>query len=100
MEDFSIERAGIANLDFTGELIGQGGTPSPRIKIYHTKAGKYVGEMSANLKMAQAQHFDTPALVISWFRNLGGITAEVEDAIEDAAKHDEAFRTAWNEHVD
>ena len=29
-----------------------------------------------------------------------GITAEIEDAIEDAAKNDEAFKAAWNEHVD
>ena len=100
MEDYSIERAGIANLDFTGELIGQSGGPIPRIKIYRTKANKFVGEMNANQKMAQAQHFDNPVVLINWFRNLGGITAEIQDAIEDAAKHDEVFKATWNEHVD
>jgi hypothetical protein len=100
MEDYSIERSGIANLDFTGELIGQGGSPIPRIKIYRTKANKYVGEMSANQKMAQAQHFDNPVLLINWFKNLVGITGEIQDAIEDAAKNDEVFKAAWNEHVD
>lgn len=100
MEDFSIERAGVANLDFTGELIGQSAGPTPRIKIYRTKAGKYIGETNANLKMAQARHFDTPILMINWFRNTSGITAEIEDAIEEAAKHDDGFKAAWNEHVD
>lgn len=100
MEDFSLERVGIANLDFTGELIGQSSGPTPRIKIYRTKANKYVGEMSANLKMAQAQHFDNPTVLINWFKNTAGITGEIQDAIEDAAKNDEAFKAAWNEHVD
>jgi hypothetical protein len=81
MEEFSIERAGVANLDFTGELIGQSTGPTPRTKIYRTKGGKYVGETNANLKMAQAQHFDAPTIM-------------------DAAKHDDGFKAAWNEHVD
>jgi hypothetical protein len=100
MEDFSLERAGIANLDFTGDLIGQSTGPTPRIKIYRTKDNKFVGEMNANQKMAQAQHFDNPVALINWFRNLTGITADIQDAIEDAAKQDDAFKAAWNEHVD
>jgi hypothetical protein len=100
MEDYSIERAGIANLDFTGELIGQSTGPVPRIKIYRTKANKYVGETGANQKMAQAEPFDNPAVLINWFKSTTGITGEIQDAIEDAAKHDEAFKAAWNEHVD
>src|ERR1700742_3078875 len=100
MEDFSIERAGIANLDFTGDLIGQGGSPVV-IKIYRTKGNKYVGETNANLKMAQAEHFDTPAALISWFKNRPyGITREIQDAIEDAANHDDLFKAAWNVQVD
>lgn len=100
MEDFSIERAGVANLVFTGEMIGQSAGPTPRIKIYRTKAGKYVCETNANLKMAQAQHLDTPTIMINWFKTTSGITAEIEDAIEEAAKHDDGFKAAWNEHVD
>jgi hypothetical protein len=100
MEDFSIERAGVANLDFTGELIGQSTGSTPRIKIYRTKAGKYVAEISTNQKMAQAGHFDNPVVLINWFKNTTGITGEIQDAIEDATKHDEAFKAAWNEHVD
>ena len=102
MEDYSIERAGIANLDFTGELIGQSGGPNPRVKIYRTKDLKYIGELKADQKLAQAQHFDKPVDMISWFKvlNYGGVSPEVQDAIEDATKHDEAFKTIWNEHVD
>lgn len=102
MEDYSIERGGIANLDFTGELIGQSGGPNPRVKIYRTKDIKYIGELKADQKLAQAQPFDKPADVISWFKNLnyGAVSPEVQDAIEDATKHDEAFKAIWNEHVD
>jgi hypothetical protein len=102
MEDYSIERAGIRNLDFTGELIGQSAGPTPRVKIYRTKAGKFVGEVNANQKMAAAQAFDKPADLIIWFKsqNAGTVSPEVQDAIEDATKHDEAFKAVWNEHVD
>jgi len=100
MEDFSIERAGAPNLDFSGELIGQSTGPTPHIKIYRTKGGKYIGETNAQQKMAQAQHFDTAPIMINWFRGTTGITAEIEDAIEEAAKNDDGFKAAWNEHVD
>ena len=102
MEDYSIERAGIANLDFTGELIGQSGGPIPKVKIYRTKALKFIGQLRADLKMAQAQHFDKAVDLINWFKaiNGGSVNPEVQDAIEDATKHDEVFKAAWNEHVD
>ena len=101
MQDYIIERAGIANLDFTGELIGQSAGPIPRVKIYRTKDLKYIGEMGGNQKLVQAQNFDKPADVITWFKSLnyGSVSPEVQDAIEDAAKHDEAFNTIWNVHV-
>ena len=103
MEDFSIERVGIKNLDFTGELIGQSAAPTSRIKIYRTKGLKFIGEVKVNQKMSNAQHCDTPTDLIVWFKNssgAGGITPEIEDAIEDATKHDDGFKAAWNEHVD
>jgi len=100
MQDYSIERVGIANLDFTGDLIGQSAGPTPRVKIYRTKGLKFVGEVKVNQKMSAAEHYDKPADVISWFKNVYGITPEIEDAIEDAAQHDDAFKAAWNEHVD
>ena len=102
MQDFSIERAGIANLDFNGELIGQSGGPNPQVKIYRTKELKYIAELKADQKLAQAQHFDKPVDVISWFKvfNYGAVSPEVQDAIEDATKRDEVFKAIWNEHVD
>ena len=100
MEDYSIERSGIPNLDFTGELIGQSDGPNPRVKIYRTKSAKFIGVMGANQKFATAQPFDKPVDLINWFKNVYGISPEVEDSIEDAAKHDDAFKAAWNVHVD
>ncbi len=100
MQDYTIERVGIPNLDFTGDLIGQSAGPIPRVKIYRTKGLKFIGEIKANQKMSDAQHFDKPADLINWFRSVYGITGEVEDAIEDAAKNDEAFKAAWNERVE
>ena len=99
-EIISIERVGIPNLDFTGEIIGQSGGPTPKVKIYRTKSQKFIGEIKVNQKQSNAQHFDKPDGVIGWFRNTCGITPEIEDAIEDASKHDDGFKAAWNEHVD
>jgi len=55
-----------------------------------------------NLKMSEAQHFDNPTLLITWFKNLnaGALRSDAQDAIEQAASNDDAFKTAWNEHVD
>ena len=103
MEDYSIERAGIPNLDFTGDLIGQSAGPAPTVKIYRTKALKYVGELRANQKFAQAQgDYDKPIDLINWFKtvNYGNLAPEVEDAIEDASKNDAGFKAAWNMYVD
>ncbi len=100
MENYSIERLGIPNLDFDGELIGQSTGATPRIKIYRTRGQKYVGQIDANQKFSNAQAFDKPDAVVAWFRNNCGITPEVEGAIEGAAGNDEGFKAAWNVHVD
>ena len=102
MQDYSIERQGIANLDFTGEIIGQSNDPNHVIRIYRTAAKKFIGQWGANLKMSEAQHFDNPTLLITWFKNFnaGALRSDAQDAIEQAASNDDAFKTAWNEHVD
>jgi hypothetical protein len=100
MENYSIERLGIPNLDFNGELIGQSAGPSPRVKIYRTQGRKYIGQFDASQKFSKAEPFDKPLEVVAWFRINWTITPEIEDAIESAAKSDETFRAAWNEHVD
>ncbi len=101
MQDFSIERSGVPNLDFTGELIGQNYSSNPTIKIYKTKAGKFVGQQDANLKLSRAEYFETAPLLINWFKIPHGvISPDAELAIEDAANRDDSFKTAWNVHVD
>ena len=102
MQEYTIERQGIANLDFAGEIIGQSSDTNPAIKIYRTEAKKFVGQWGANLKMSQAQHFDNPTLLINWFRQINGgsLRPDAQDAIEMAASKDDAFRAAWNERVD
>ena len=101
MNEYSLERAGVANLDFTGEIIGQSGAPKPSILIYRTDTKKFVGQLRADQKFSLAQHFDNPTGVIEWFKHNynGAIVPTVQDAIEDAATHDDAFKAAWNEHV-
>jgi hypothetical protein len=104
MQDFSIERNGIPNLDFTGDLIGQGsqtqGYP-PTAKIYRTKEGHYIGQLNASLKLSTADGpFNTPNEVIEWFKRLSGyLTPDVQAAIENATQIDDGFKKAWNDYV-
>ena len=101
MQDFTIERVGQPNLDFTGEMIGQSSGVNPKIKIYRTKAGHYVGEIAKDSKRSDANCFDKPDLVVNWFRTLvGGISVDVQAAIEAATTKDEGFKKLWNQHVD
>lgn len=102
MEHYSVERTGIPNLDFDGEIIGSSGGSNPCVKIYRTKGLQYIAQLDANLKFSKAQHFDKPDGVIAYFRNLAAPSAlpqDCENAIEDAAVRDDGFKTAWNEHV-
>ena|SRR5665213_3869652 len=102
MQDFTIERVGQPNLDFNGELIGQNAEVNPRIIIYRTKAGHYVGEIKEDAKRSATCHFEKPEPVVNWFRNLSGgvIPQDVQAAIEASATKDEEFRKLWNEHID
>jgi hypothetical protein len=101
-QEYSIERVGIPNLDFTGEIIGLSSGPIPQLKIYRTKAGKYIGELRADAKRSNANSFDRPGDFIVWLRSEVGnpITPAAQEAVEDAAKNDDVFKAAWNVHVD
>jgi len=99
MEHYTIERTGIPNLDFDGEIIGTSGGPSPSVKIYRTKGLEYVAQLDANLKFSKAQHFDKPDGVVLYFRSMVGLTQDCENAIEDATSHDDGFKAIWNERV-
>jgi len=99
MEHYTLERTGVPNLDFDGDIIGTSGGPNPRVKIYRTKGIQYIAQLDANQKFSKAQHFDKPDGVIAYFRNVNGLPQDCEDAIEEAAKNDDGFKAAWNEHI-
>ena len=73
------------------------------VKIYRTKALKYIGQLNANQKLSIAQgDFEKPEDLINWFKSqnyMPVIIPDVQDAIEDATKHDEPFKAAWNVYV-
>jgi hypothetical protein len=101
-QEYSIERVGIPNLDFTGEMIGSSGGPSPQLKTYRTKGGNFIGELRGDSKRSKANSFDKPGDLIVWLKAEVGnpITLLVQNAVEEAAKNDNAFKAAWNVRVD
>lgn len=103
MQSFTIERQGIPNLDFTGELIGQNNYNPSTVKIYRTQAKKYIGQLRANQALSIADGgFDTPQQLFAWFIRNGGfadITPEIQAAIEDATTKDDGIKAAWNDCV-
>ena len=101
MQDYTIERVGRPDLLFDGDLIGRSAGDKPRIKIYRTKAGKFIGEMPGDDKRAKAEHFEKPAELVAWLR--GGsnfLTEEAQAAVEDAVKNDASFKSFWTERVE
>ena len=58
--------------------------------------------MKLDAKRSKVTPFDKPSDLILWLRNEVGspITPAAQDAVEEAAKSDDAFRAALNEHVD
>ncbi len=101
MQDYNIERIGLPNLLFTGDLIGQSGGGDPQIRIFRTKAAKFIGELVHPSNRNEADHFDKPADLVNWLkRKLSAITPAAQAAIEDAVKHDEAFQSYWTEKVE
>jgi hypothetical protein len=45
MAEIKIERAGMKDLVFEGDVIGKSPKDNPEVKIYRTKGGKFVGAM-------------------------------------------------------
>ena len=101
-QEYSIERVGIKNLDFTGTLIGSGSGPVPALKIYRTKGGTFIGALRADAERSNAKPFDKPEDLITWLKGEIGspISEAAQGAVEEAAKNDIVFKAAWNEHVD
>ena len=101
-QEYSIERVGIPNLDFTGTIIGSSSDPAPMLKIYRTKAGKFIGALRVDAERSNARPFDKPGDLIIWLKGEVGspINQVAQEAVEEAAKNDNDFKAAWNEHVD
>ena len=106
MQDYTVERVGKPDLAFTGELIGQSDastfSPIPNIRIYRTKAGKFVAALAKDPKRSVADHFEKPAEVLNWLKvSAGGsINPDAQAAIEQACSKDADFKSFWTEHVD
>jgi hypothetical protein len=101
MQEFTIERPGKPDLDFTGDLIGQSAGGAPRLKIYRTKAGEFIAALRVDTERAEANPFGKAADLVAWVRNyLGSITEDAQVAIEQAAKNDAAFKTYWTERIE
>jgi hypothetical protein len=104
MQQFTIELVGQPNLVFEGEQIGQSEGPAPRIKIYRTKAGHYVGEIKQGGVRSDACHYDTPEQVVNWFKgqpsSCGQVTPDVQAAIEAATTKDDQFKKYWTVQID
>jgi hypothetical protein len=100
MQDYNIERVGQPDLVFNGDLIGQSAGAN-RVKLYRTKGGKFIAQLSVDAQRSHAAPFDKPADLITWLKsNLNSITPEAQVAIEEAAKKDEAFKKFWTERVE
>ena len=112
LESFRIIRDGDTPLRFRGRLIGSAREVADvnnvvyEVELYRTASGKFVVRAyfdSAYLKHAKhnAERFDTVAEAITWLRdpNTGKLGVAAQDALTDAAKHDEDVLTAYGEDV-
>lgn len=112
MDKHVIKRDGLPPIAFTGDLIGsttRGRNDSrwTEVKIYRTQAGRFVAQIS-RLTCWQGENdhraaasFATAAKLIEWLKE-GSETlgAKSQEAVEDAAKTEPAFATAWVEEVE
>ena len=101
IQDYTIERVGRPDLVFNGELIGRSAGDKPHIKIYRTKAGKFIGEMAVGAERASAEHFDKPLDLVAWLRRgSSSLTEEAQAAVEDAVKNDASFKSFSTERFE
>lgn len=117
MDKHTIKRDGLPPLAFTGEIIatadnkigtdGNHANRWTRVRIYRTKAGKFVASVTRFTQWQgesdhyEAASFATPAEVIEYLKGdndrLGSVSQE---AVEDAAKVEPAFAAVWVEEVE
>ena len=116
MEKITIKRDGRKPITFTGEMIGKASSHSHQgdkqnrwteVEIYLTRGGNYVALLvRRTCWQGESDRLDaevclTPADVIAFLSEgepeLGTVSQE---AVEKAAKNDEAFAKAWIEEVE
>ena len=117
--NYKIRRDGERALAFTGRIIGQAddkdhnSTRWTTVTIYRTASGMVVVEVEDRTQWqgesdhVRADSFLTAAGAISYLRFLNGedynygpnLSPEAQEAIEDAAKNDEEFASAFTETI-
>lgn len=115
--NYKIRRDGERALAFTGRIIGQAddknhnSTRWTTVTIYRTASGRIVAKVHDRTQWqgesdhVRADSFLTAAGAISYLRNSGDydiegyLSPEAQEAIEDAAKNDEEFASAFTETI-
>ena len=100
MQDYSIEQVEKPDLVFTGDVIGQSAGQTPALRIFRTKGGKFIAALLSDRTRSQTGTFDKPGDLVAWLERITSITAELQLAIENAAKNDEMFKAFWTQRVE
>ena len=114
---YKIRRDGERALAFTGRIIGQADDKSHNstrwttVTIYRTSSGRIVVEVEDRTQWqgesdhVRADSFSTATGAIGYLRHDfednydANLSPEAQEAIEDAAKNDEEFSTAFTETI-
>ena len=115
--NYKIRRDGERALAFSGRIIGSAddkdhnSTRWTTVTIYRTASGRIVVEVEDRTQWqgesdhVRADSFKTVSEAINYLRNSGDydiegyLSPEAQEAIEDAAKNDEEFATAFTETI-
>ena len=115
--NYKIRRDGERALAFTGRIIGQAdnkdhnSTRWTTVTIYRTASGRIVVEVEDRTQWqgesdhVRADSFSTATGAISYLRHAdednydADLSASAQEAIEDAAKNDEEFSSAFTETI-
>ena len=114
---YKIRRDGERALAFSGRIIGQGSdwthnsTRWTTVTIYRTESGRVVAKVHDRTQWqgesdhVRADSFATASGAIGYLRHADGdnydadLSSAAQEAIEDAAKNDEEFATAFTETI-
>jgi EXLDI family protein len=115
--NYKIRRDGERALAFSGRIIGQAddkdhnSTRWEAVTIYRTASGRIVVEVEDRTQWqgesdhVRADSFATASGAIGYLRHADGdyydadLSPAAQEAIEDAAKNDEEFATAFTENI-